>query len=126
MLTKLNRTKNIDFTDLENEVMDLWDDQGIEYTRTENVGFTPPDPAFYETSILPEFETLLSNPLWCVNQLGFDSLASYIASKRKEEQTIGSPVTYEPSIFNRGIIGKPIKCMPNAAGIETITITGVK
>lgn len=71
----------IDFTDLENELMDYWNDLGVHYCDRVNVGFSPPDPDFYQTYILPKFQEILDDPMICIAILGFDSIANYLLSK---------------------------------------------
>jgi len=73
---------NIDFTNLQNEVIDHWDEEGIEYFSTENNGFDSPDPTHYETTILPEFQEILDDPMECIEDLGFSSISQYIESKK--------------------------------------------
>jgi len=71
----------INFTDLQNEVIDQWENEGIKYFSTENNGFSEPDPTNYETTILPEFQDILDDPLLCIYELGFSSISQYIGSK---------------------------------------------
>lgn len=73
--------KNPDFSELQNEVIDHWENEAVEYFTTENVGFTAPDPTHYESFIKDEYQAILNDPLACVKELGFDSIASYLASK---------------------------------------------
>ena len=73
--------KQIDLTELENEVIEHWFNEGIEYFSTENNGFDSPDPTNYETTILPEFQDILDDPLLCIYELGFSSISQYIGSK---------------------------------------------
>jgi len=70
-----------DFTDLQNEVMDHWDEEGTTYFSTENNGFNSPDPTHYETILLPVFQEILDDPLSCIYELGFHSMSQYIGSK---------------------------------------------
>jgi hypothetical protein len=72
----------LDLTNLQNEVIDHWENTGVVYFETQNNGFKPPDPTHYETTILPEFEAILSDPMECLDVLGFESIASYIAERR--------------------------------------------
>ena len=74
--------KQIDFTDLENEVIDYWEREGTTYFSTENNGFDSPDPLHYETTILPAFQDILDDPLLCILELGFNSISQYIESKK--------------------------------------------
>ena len=69
----------LDFTDLQNQVIDHWENEGVTYFETENVGFNPPDPAHYESTILPECNAILDDPMECINELGYDSIADYLA-----------------------------------------------
>lgn len=78
---RILQNKGIDFTELENEVIDDWENEGVRYFTYENNGFTAPDPEHYDMQIKPEFEAILSSPMACILYLGFDSISSYIASK---------------------------------------------
>jgi len=72
----------IDFTDLQNDVIDYWDEEGTTYFSIENNGFDSPDPLHYETTILPKFQDILDDPLLCVYELGFNSISQYKGSKK--------------------------------------------
>jgi len=71
----------IDFTGLQNEVIDHWENEGIKYFSTENNGFSEPDPTNYETRLLPRYREVLDDPLSCIYELGFNSISQYIGSK---------------------------------------------
>jgi len=71
----------IDFTDLQNDVIDHWENEGTMYFSTENNGFNAPDPTNYETTILPKFQEILDDPITCTYELGFKSISQYIRSK---------------------------------------------
>ena len=71
----------IDFTDLQNDVIDYWDEEGTTYFSIENNGFDSPGPFHYETTILPKFQDILDDPLLCVYELGFNSISQYKGSK---------------------------------------------
>jgi len=71
----------IDSTDLQNEVIDHWENEGTMYFSTENNGFNAPDPTNYETTILPKFQEILDDPMACLTELGFNSISQYIGSK---------------------------------------------
>jgi len=72
----------IDFTDLQNEVMDQWDEEGTTYFSTENNGFDSPDPLHYETTLSSAFLDILNDPMACLTELGFNSISQYIRSKK--------------------------------------------
>ena len=69
------------FTDLKNDVIDHWENEGTKYFSTENNGFYSPDPTNYETTILPKFQEILNDPMACITELGFKSISQYIGSK---------------------------------------------
>jgi len=69
------------FTDLQNDVIDHWENEGTKYFSTENNGFYSPDPTNYETTILPKFQEILNDPMACLTELGFNSISQYIGSK---------------------------------------------
>jgi len=71
----------IDFPDLQNDVIDYWDEEGIEYFSIDNNGFDEPGSFHYETTILPKFQNILDDPLLCIYELGFSSISQYIGSK---------------------------------------------
>ena len=70
------------FTDLQNEVMDHWENEGTKYFSIENNGFNEPGSFHYETILLPVFQALLDDPMACIEELGFSSISSYIESKK--------------------------------------------
>jgi len=71
----------LDSTDLQNDVIDHWENEGIKYFSTENNGFNEPGSFHYETTILPIFQALLDDPMACIEELGFSSISQYIGSK---------------------------------------------
>lgn len=95
MLTT-QRHKNLDFTDLQEEVCLHWDSEGKQWAHSENVGYTPPDPVHFEVVIEPWAEEILDDPIACINELGYDKISQYIAAKREEDG---------PEILPPGIIG---------------------
>ena len=76
-------TKQIDFSELQDEVLEYFEDLCIETSDIECVS-SDPQP-FFESTIRYAVADKLHNPVSCVMILGFDSLASYIAQKRLEE-----------------------------------------
>jgi len=77
-------TNTLDLTDLQNEVIDKWENDGVRYTTTENVGYTSPDPEFISTILTPNAELILSSVEEMIDVLGFDSISSYLASKQED------------------------------------------
>lgn len=77
-------THNIDLTELQDEVMEHWENEGIDFTITENVGYSEPDPTFYMTTLQPWAESVLDDVSEMIDALGFDSIANYILSKQQE------------------------------------------
>jgi len=71
----------INFTNLQNEVINHWDEEGTTYFSTENNGFNSPDPTHYEMTILPVFQEILDDPITCIYELGFSNISQYIGSK---------------------------------------------
>jgi len=71
----------LDFTDLQNDVIDYWDEEGTTYFSIENNGFNEPGSFHYETTILPKFQNTLDDPMACIEELGFSSISQYIGSK---------------------------------------------
>lgn len=69
----------IDITDLQEEVMAAWDDRGEPYTESHQI-----DVGRWEETIKPDYLDILSNPLFCIQELGFDSFSAYMSSKNKE------------------------------------------
>ena len=101
--------KTIDFTELQNEVMEFWDERGVNYIYRENTGFNSPDPTNYELFIKDDFLSILNDVDACINELGFDSIASYIAGKKQEENTggIDSYEDYLSYLSQQGIASSP-------------------
>lgn len=73
-------TEKLDLTDLQTEVMETWDRDGVNYTEHDMVS---DDPVYYLTSLTPTAEAILGNIDEMIDQLGFDSLASYISAKKE-------------------------------------------
>jgi len=71
----------IDFTNLKNDVIDHWENEGTKYFSTENNGFDEPDSTHYEMTVLPRYQDILDDPITCIYELGFSSISSYIESK---------------------------------------------
>lgn len=94
--------KQIDFTDLQHEVIDHWENEGVTYFETENNGFKPPDPTHYESTILPKYLDILDSPEECVFQLGYDSLAEYLAENQEVVKTPPRNITF----FMSGVLNK--------------------
>jgi len=56
-------------TDLQNDVIDAWEKEGVAYFTTENNGFNAPDPEHWETTIKPEYQDILDSPELCRQEL---------------------------------------------------------
>lgn len=98
-------TKQIDFTDLEEQVMEKWIDDGVEF-QDQQLLTSDPFP-IYEPCILSKYETILSDPMACIAELGYDSIASYLADQDQ-------PVRHEreekqPAIFMSGVLSKQFR-----------------
>lgn len=70
---------NIDITDLQNEVMDKWECDGVVYTTFETAST---DPSLSLQFLTPNAELVLGSIEQMVDQLGFDSVSQYISSKQ--------------------------------------------
>jgi len=79
--------QKINFTNLRNEVIDHWENEGTKYFLHENNGFDSPDPTHYETTILPKYQEILDDPMACIAEIGFESISSYIRSKQMHKLT---------------------------------------
>lgn len=75
--------KTLDFTDLQDEVMEHWNNEGVAYQDQDCVT-TDPHP-IYQNCMKPEFEAILDDPMECINALGYDSLADYLADQAIED-----------------------------------------
>ena len=76
----------IDLSDLHNEVMEHWNDNGVRWvTGSHHYSPSLPPEGMTEIEILPWAEEVLDDPLACVMELGFDSISQYIASKNEPE-----------------------------------------
>lgn len=74
----------IDFSNIQQDVMTLWETQGKEYLEYHfNTGRNLPPEGFTETSILPWAQIILDSIDLCLEELGFDSIASYIQHKEQ-------------------------------------------
>lgn len=86
-------TAQIDFSELQNEVMEHWESQGIEFQGRDMVTDDP--YPMYETFVKEEYDAILDNPMACLSELGFEKLSDYLAAKRAEEP---APEPKKPSI----------------------------
>lgn len=73
----------LDFSDLQNEVIEHWAETGVEFSESQNVGFDAPDPVFHTDVIKPEFQEILDDPNRCIEELEYESLSEYIREKTK-------------------------------------------
>lgn len=72
----------VNINSLKREVMRLWDNQGIDYLNTEVHAGLNVFGGFYAESMVDDaHEAILEDIPAMVSELGFDSIASYIASK---------------------------------------------
>jgi hypothetical protein len=73
----------IDFTELQEEVMNHWDEMGIEYlTQDHDSGTNLPPEGLASTNIMDWASDVLNDPMKCIQELEFESISSYIASKK--------------------------------------------
>lgn len=95
-------TKQIDFTDLEEQVMEKWIDEAVDF---EDRQLLTDDPyPIYEPFIREKYAAILDDPMACIAELGYDSIASYLADQDQ-------PVRHEreekqPAIFMSGVLSK--------------------
>lgn len=60
--------------ELQNEVIDHWENEGIVYFETDHQsGPSIPPGGFSETTIKPEFQDILDNPELCAIELGYSN-----------------------------------------------------
>ena len=78
MKASIKLVKMVDLTDLEREVIDCWENKGIEYRELDTVST---DPHLEQIGIKEKYEAILDDPLACVLELGYPSISQYIASK---------------------------------------------
>lgn len=75
----------LDFTDLQNEVVEYWGDSGVEYLDYHFItGSNIPPGGYTESSIKPHCEAILDDPIACINELGFNKISQYIVFKSQE------------------------------------------
>lgn len=73
----------IDTTDLENEVIEHWERIGYRHLiDTHCTSPLLPPGGMHEYTLIPEAEAIIDDINAMVGELGFDSIASYIASKQ--------------------------------------------
>lgn len=69
----------LDFTDLQNEVIDHWENEGTAYfTHDTQSGSNIPAGGFTQTFIKPEYANILDDPMACIDALGYNSISEYI------------------------------------------------
>lgn len=88
---------SIDFTELQNEVIEYWQDNAVDHVDYEHQsGSNIPEGGFTESYIKEEYQAILDDPMLCIEELGFDSLSEYVASKHAEDelQKVGIELGY--------------------------------
>ena len=73
----------IDFTELQEEVIAQWEKDGVDYSYIETIT-TDPCP-MYQSYIKEEYQDILDDPNQCIAVLGFDKFSDYMQSKNKEQ-----------------------------------------
>lgn len=69
----------LDLTQLHDEVIEQWDKEGTDYLDSNEIYHGK-----FEHTIKPEYQDILNNPKSCIEELGFDTFADYMASKNEE------------------------------------------
>lgn len=87
---------SVDFSQLQEEVQAHWESNGIEFLDHDyQSGPNLPDGGFMESTVKPEYQTILDDPMLCIEELGFDSLAEYISDKYEDaEEKVGVEMGY--------------------------------
>lgn len=87
---------SVDFSQLQEEVQEYWESNGIEFLDHDyQSGPNIPEGGFTETSIKPEYQTILDDPMLCIEELGFSSLSEYVDSKREDtDEKVGIQLGY--------------------------------
>lgn len=95
-------TKQIDFTTLEEQVMEKWIDDGAQFDDQQLLTSDP--YPIYEPCIKSEFAAILDDPMACIAELGYDSIASYLAD---QDQAVRQQAEEKRSvIFMSGVLSK--------------------
>jgi len=75
----MNPTPNtVDLTELQEEVMDVWETNGIKYFEQ--------DTETGHIMVKPHYEDCLNDVHTCVNILGYEKVSQYIAAKNEAEK----------------------------------------
>lgn len=65
-------------TDLQNQVIDHWENEGVMYfTHETQSGPNIPPGGFSETFIKPEYQEILDDPQQCAEELGYNSVEEW-------------------------------------------------
>jgi hypothetical protein len=89
-----------DYTELQNDVIDLWENEAVPYCTFENNGFPSPEPTRYESAIKDEYRLILDDPRLCLAELGYSKMSDYIHDRQlpiandSKHQTVGVSMTY--------------------------------
>lgn len=71
----------IDFSELQEEVMQHWENNGVRFQAQE---LLTDDPyPIYEPRVMDKFEDILSDPMACINELGYDKISDYIRERQE-------------------------------------------
>jgi len=87
---------SLDHTQLQDEVIEHWSNNCIDFTEEDRQdGDNIPPGGFTQTLIKDEYQSILDDPMLCIEELGFDSLSEYIASKSETENvSVGVQLGY--------------------------------
>lgn len=101
--------QKIDLSDLQNEVIQHWEDTGIRYSEMETLSNDPP---LYESCIKPRYQDILDDWQACIEELGFEKISDYLASKQEDYQFVLTKVTFMFAGFlNREFVSKRKSCI---------------
>lgn len=64
--------------ELQEKVIDHWIEEGVEFQVTELVS---DDPVHYDSFVIEKYQTILDSATLCAQELGFESLADYLAKR---------------------------------------------
>jgi hypothetical protein len=79
---------DIDISDLQQEVIEHWNQQGVEYFFVDIVTNEPHQIS--ESFIKDRYNEVLADPMQCIFELGYNSISEYIADRQPKKKGIFS------------------------------------
>lgn len=86
---------SIDTTELQNQVIEHWENEGVKYFEHETqTGASVPPGGFTESVIKTQYQEILDDPMACLEELGYESFSQYVKDQTDNEPMQGVEMGY--------------------------------